>query len=206
MSVKKLKYLIFDLGGVIVDLDMQKTYHQLGAISGLHPDKIKTDYWGLEPFKLYETGRISDDEFRSFLRDFLKFEGDDQLLDEAWNAMILGVPAEKLALLQRLRKDHELFLLSNTNFIHMNCVRQKLLPHGVDSFDNFFDKQYYSHLINMRKPDTEIYQYVLDDNNLDPKYTLFIDDNADNIKGAANLGIQTLHVNHEEALTNFFNE
>lgn len=201
---RNVKCLIFDLGGVIIDLDVQKTINELAKLAQVDPAFVQQEHVNHESFKLYETGAISDEEFRTFLKDLLQYEGEEALLDEAWNAMILDIPAEKIQLLQQLRKDHQLFLLSNTNTIHMKRVSERLAVHGVNSFDPFFDKQYYSHLINRRKPDAEIYEFVLKENKLDPREVLFIDDNEDNIKGAANLGIQTLHVNSPWALMDFF--
>ncbi|GAA0894833.1 HAD family phosphatase [Fulvivirga kasyanovii] len=205
MSTRNLKFLVFDLGGVIINLDTELTIREFARLGRVEPDFVKEKYLHHDEFKRYETGAISDEEFRSFLRGLLKFDGDDKQLDDAWNAMILDIPAERLALLKRLREEHGLFLLSNTNTIHMRCVHERLALHGVDNFDPYFDKQYYSHLVNRRKPDADIYQFVLDDNNLHPEHVLFIDDNADNIKGAANLGIQTLHINKPTALMDFFN-
>lgn len=203
MTKRKAKYLLFDLGGVIINLDVQRTINELAGLAKADaaPLKGRLDH---EQFKQYETGAITDEAFRIFLKELLRYEGHDQVLDEAWNAMILDIPLERLQLLERLRKDYTLFLLSNTNTIHMKRVNERLTTHGVTSFDPFFDKQYYSHLINRRKPDADCYTFVLDDNQLDPEDVLFIDDNEDNIKGAANLGIQTLHINTPQALMDFF--
>ncbi|ELR68328.1 Haloacid dehalogenase-like hydrolase [Fulvivirga imtechensis AK7] len=204
MRQRKVNNLIFDLGGVIINLSIQKTIDELAKLGGKTPDFIKEQYLHHDEFKKYETGAIGDDEFRSFLRGLLSFYGPDADIDSAWNAMILDIPAERLSMLKRLQHDHQVMLLSNTNTIHMNRVREVLAVHGTDSFDPYFHKQYYSHLINKRKPDAEIYQMVLEENNIDAEDALFIDDNADNIKGAANLGIQVLHVTSSETLTNFF--
>ena len=204
MRQKKVNNLIFDLGGVIINLSIQKTIDELARLGRKSPDFIKEQYLHHDEFKKYETGAIDDEEFRAFLRELLSFHGSDTELDDAWNAMILDIPAERLDMLKRLQDDHHLMLLSNTNTIHMNRVREVLSVHGTDSFDPYFHKQYYSHLVNKRKPDAEIYQLVLDENNIDAEDALFIDDNADNIKGAANLGIQVLHVTSSETLANFF--
>lgn len=204
MKEKKVKNLIFDLGGVIINLDTQRTIDAFARLGNTDADFIKKQYANHEQFKRHETGRIDDEEFRLFLRELLSFEGKDEALDEAWNAMILDIPAERLKLLKELQQDHQLFLLSNTNAIHMKRVMEKLLEHGVNSFNPYFDKQYYSHLVNKRKPDAEIYHQVLDENNITAEEALFIDDNKDNINGAANLGIQVLHVDSAQTLTDFF--
>ncbi|MEX2336780.1 MAG: HAD family phosphatase [Fulvivirga sp.] len=204
MIKRKAKYLLFDLGGVIINLDVQRTINELAGLAKADATLLKGKHLNHEQFKQYETGAITDEAFRSFLKELLQYEGHDQVLDEAWNAMILDIPLERLQLLERLRKNHTLFLLSNTNTIHMKRVNERLLTHGVASFDPFFDKQYYSHLINRRKPDADCYAFVLEDNKLEPEDVLFIDDNEDNIKGAANLGIHTLHINTPRALMDFF--
>ena len=204
MKQRKANNLIFDLGGVIINLDIQRTIDELANLGRKKPDFIREQYLHHDEFKKYETGTISCGEFRFFLRELLSFNGSDTMLDQAWNAMILDIPAERLEMLKRLQRDHQVMLLSNTNTIHMTRVNEILSLHGAESFSPYFHKQYYSHLVNKRKPDAEIYQMILDENNIHAEDTLFIDDNADNIKGAANLGIQVLHVTSSETLTNFF--
>ena len=117
------------------------------------------------------------------------------ILPSGLNAMLLTIPSEKYELLLRLKTRYRVFLLSNTNNIHLESFNQ--LVHrdtGLRELDYYFHKAYYSHLMKMRKPDAEIYSHVLSENKLSPDETLFLDDNFDNIKGAAGLGIKTIHV------------
>ena len=109
--------------------------------------------------------------------------------------MLLQISPHRFEMLKTLKaKGYRLFVLSNTNVTHLEWVfNYCLVAHQVDDFDAFFEKAYYSHLVGMRKPDAEIYEFVLSDANLKAAETLFIDDNGDNIASAKALGIQVIH-------------
>ena len=148
---------------------------------------------------------MTDEEFRAELKDFLSGDFSDASIDRAWNAMLLDIPSAKLQLLERTKKTHRTFLLSNTNNIHLECFN-KIVKHttGLDSIDSYFHKAYYSHLLKMRKPDDEIYLHVLEQNKLNPAETLFMDDNRDNLEGAKRVGIQAAHIAHPDDLYSLF--
>ncbi|UII25142.1 HAD family phosphatase [Fulvivirga maritima] len=205
MREQEIKNIIFDLGGVIINLKPAKTIAAFARLSGLNEEEVAQKYLHDEPFKKYEKGLISDEEFRSYLKNITGCDN-DQELDDAWNAMLLDVPQERLELLKDLRKHHKLFLLSNTNDIHLKCFTEILERENNCSIDQFFDHVYYSHQMHKRKPDADIYEQVLNEQQLVPEETLFIDDNADNIDGAANLGIQTIHITGETTIMEVFDE
>jgi FMN phosphatase YigB (HAD superfamily) len=202
-----IKNLIFDLGGVILDLSVKDTLESFAKLSGLSLEKVKELFVSSREFELYEKGGIDDKAFREFVAKLYNVEVTDDALDICWNAMLLGVPKSKLDLLLELKKQYKVYLLSNTNNIHLNYINSVIIPPltGGDSLDEFFHRSYYSHLMGMRKPDAEIFIRVLDDNNLAADETLFLDDNADNIKGAAGVGIQTVHVTHPDLIIEYFN-
>ena len=100
----------------------------------------------------------------------------------------------RIALLEKLRHRYRIFLLSNTNALHYTAFQQRLHALTGKTLEDIFEKTYYSHTANLRKPDAAIYQLVLDENKLDPAETLFIDDTASNFSGAEEAGIQTFHL------------
>lgn len=205
----KTDAVIFDLGGVIIDLTVEKTIQQFSLLSGLSPDEVKTLYLTHPAFALLEKGVISEQEFRVEIRGIFNADGiDDDMIDEAWNAMLAGLPKAKLDLMLRLKQRYRVFILSNTNTIHIDYVNRNLIPAACEhtSFEPFVHKAYYSHQVGMRKPDLEIYRHVLDDNDLVAERSLFLDDNADNIQAARKLGISTIHIENPEIVIDLFKE
>ncbi|UII20466.1 HAD family hydrolase [Fulvivirga ligni] len=205
MKKENIKNIIFDLGGVIINLRPDYTVVEFAKLAGISEDEILDKYLNDEPFKLYEKGLTTDEEFHAYLKEITGHD-DVKNLEKAWNAMLLDIPQERLELLKRLRKDYRLFLLSNTNEIHLRCFTEIASSQNKCSIEDYFDHAYYSHHMNKRKPDAEIYEQVLEEQGLVAEETLFIDDNADNIAGAGNLGIQTLHVTGDHTLKEFFDE
>lgn len=208
MASSQIKNLIFDLGGVILDLSVDATLSSFAELSGQSKQAVEKIFHATPGFLQYEKGLMSDEAFRDFVRDVYSINASDEQLDASWNAMLVGIPVDKLDLLLRLKKNYQVLLLSNTNNIHLHHINTKMLPAvtGDTSLDRFFHKVYYSHLMKMRKPDAEIFQVLLDENNLDPAQTLFLDDNAANIQGAASLGIQTVHVLTPTLMLDYFHD
>lgn len=199
-----VKNLIFDLGGVILDLSVDHTLQAFANISGLDKAEVTKRFVTSEGFIAYEKGLIDDAAFRAFVRDTYQVQTPDDALDAAWNAMLRGLPQNKLALLLRLKDRYQSVLLSNTNNIHLEYIDTQLVPAGEENLDRYFHRTYYSHRMHMRKPDADIFEQVLHDNNFLPHETLFLDDNADNIAGAKKLGIQTVHVTSPDLILDYF--
>ncbi|MBT1687261.1 HAD family hydrolase [Dawidia soli] len=199
-----VKNLIFDLGGVILDLSVEHTLQAFANISGLDKSEVTKRFVTSEGFVAYEKGLIDDVGFRAFVRDTYPVQADDAALDAAWNAMLRGLPLNKLQLLLRLKEQYQSVLLSNTNNIHLEYINTRLLPPGERSLDPYFHRTYYSHRMHKRKPDAEIFEQVLHENNFQPHETLFLDDNAENIAGARKLGIQTVHVITPDLIIDYF--
>jgi glucose-1-phosphatase len=201
------KNLIFDLGGVLVDVDVQHTVAAFARLSGKTDQEIVQSYQKYPQFFAYERGELSDAEFRIFVQQVFSFQAADDVIDAAWNAMITGLPEGSLKMLEMLKQHYALAVLSNTNQIHLDYINQRILPRysSHSSLNHYFHKHYYSHLVGKRKPEPEIYLQVLEENAIDPATTLFLDDRIENIAAAKALGIQTKLVHHPDEVFDFFN-
>jgi glucose-1-phosphatase len=199
----RVNAIIFDLGGVIVDLAVDRTVKAFAELSGVAPTQVQEAYVKHSGFFAYEKGLIDDVEFRQMLRELFLIQVGDAQLDEAWNAMLVDLPSEKLQWLTILKQKIKIYALSNTNTIHINYVNEVMLKGEV--LDNYFHHCYYSHHVTMRKPDLEIYEHVLSHAMLVPQETLFLDDNPDNIRAAKALGIQAVQVNHPNEVYSILN-
>jgi putative hydrolase of the HAD superfamily len=202
IDTKNIKNLILDLGGVILELDVEATvlaFEALGFPRLENYDIILSKY----PFFLeFETGRITREEF---LAKVVKASGDhitEEAVLDAWNAMIRGFKKENVDRLLELRSKHRLFLLSNTNAIHEVLYNEQLKQeHGIENLDRIFEKVYYSHDLKMRKPDVEIFKYVLSDAGLQPGESLYVDDTLEHVESARSLGIHAHHLAPPQRLT-----
>lgn len=192
-KMKKIKNIILDYGDVIFMIDflkMEAAFSELGI-------KNVRDYYGhraqTKLFDEFEQGQISSQDFREGIRNISGiFSLTDDQIDSAWNAMLLGIPEGNHDLLLALKNKYRLFLLSNNNEIHYNWIMKYLKSKfNLDGNASFFEKDYYSHLMGMRKPNANIFEYVLSQNGLKPDETVFIDDSPQHLKTAEGLGLQT---------------
>jgi putative hydrolase of the HAD superfamily len=202
-----IRNLVFDLGGVILDLSVDRTLQAFARVSGIEKQQVQQIFQASPGFNEYEKGGMGDDAFRQYLKKIYAIDLPDHEIDACWNAMLLGIPEDKLQLLLRLKQRYCVYLLSNTNDIHLHYINTSMLPAitGAHSLDPYFHKTYYSHRMNMRKPDAEIFEQVLRENNMMPHETLFLDDSALNIAGAQAVGIQTVHVTSPHLILEYFN-
>lgn len=196
VELQRFDAIIFDFGGVIINIDYHRTiesFQQLGI------SDFRSLYNQAEQDQLFddvETGRISPQQFINKLLDHLPSGTSPNQVVAAWNAMILDVPAKRIQLLEELRnRDKKVFLLSNTNSIHIDKAWRNwdATETGIEP-EQVFNKIYLSHEINLRKPNVEIFELVCNENELDPSRTLFIDDSVQHILGAQKLGLQTFHL------------
>jgi len=190
-----IKNIIFDLGGVILNINYQLTiqaFHRLGA-THFAMDFTKNPEHAF--FYDYETGKITSEQFRDNLRKCLCLDVSDNVLDDAWNAMLLDLPKERLAFLQDIKKQYRTFLFSNTNAIHIDAIFDLCRrEHQVNSFNDLFERAYYSHTLGLRKPDQAGFLKILHENKLEPHQTVFVDDLYSNIVGAQKAGLQGVHL------------
>lgn len=193
--IQGIRHIIFDLGGVLLNIDYQATERAFEAL-GI-PD-FSERYSQLRQnnfFDDWETGRLSREEFIRGMQAVSEQPLTEAQILSAWNAMLLDFPLRRLQLLQQLRLYYDLFLLSNTNEIHEAAFNEILMrSHGFQTIALFFDRVYLSHRVGLRKPGTEIFQRILDEQELKPEHTLFIDDSPQHIEAAKSLGIQTIYL------------
>ena len=187
-----IKNIIFDLGNVLFDIDYDKTikaFEQLGFRDfKSHFSPYKMD----NLFENIETGKITAAEFYQSIKAVSSKPVSSEQIKQAWNAMLLQFRMDSLAFLKQISSKYNLYLLSNTNSIHLEAVEAMFLREtGEQSLNDYFIKAYYSNLIGLRKPDAEVYSFVLEDAGLMASETLFIDDLFTNIDGAIPLGIHT---------------
>lgn len=185
-----IKNIILDLGGVIINLDIPKT---ISAFNLIAPSNFETIYTQLQQtplFDEFDKGLISEEDFFKGLNKALQVNCTQQQLINAWNAMLLDFPQHRLDLLKKLKTNYRLFLLSNTNETHVTEFEKQLQQvNGYQNLEPFFEKVYYSCRMGMRKPDVEIFEQVLKENNLNASETVFIDDTIHHINGALKAGI-----------------
>lgn len=202
IDLKGIRNVVLDLGGVILELDVNRSIELLSVL-GLQEEENLDIIFSKYPFFLkFETGRISPDEFIDALAAQLGDHTPEEKIIEAWNAMILGFQPDTIKLLTQLREKYRLFLLSNTNAIHEVYYNDILhMKHGIPNLTDIFEKVYYSHDVNMRKPDHEIFQHVLADSRLNARETLYIDDTEVHVKAAMDLGVHAYHLRLPQRLT-----
>ena len=186
-----IKNILFDLGGVLYHIDYEltiKAFEKLGT-KNFHEHFSQQQQNNL--FDRLETGKVSDEDFIREMKVLLPHCNREEIIN-AWNALLIELPQENIRLLQDLSKQYRLFLLSNTNSIHINRINKLLYKdYNLKSLDPLFDKVYLSHQIGMRKPNSETFEWVLKDAGILAQETLFIDDSIQHIESANLLGIQT---------------
>jgi len=196
-----IKNIVFDLGGVILNIDYQlpvRAFERLGIQNFHHYFSKASQQAFLDE---YETGKISSEVFLSKVLSLLPYGTEKSRVIDAWNSILLDLPEERLYLLERAVRNHRIFLLSNTNQLHIDCFEQYLQKqYNIHQWESHFEKVYYSYRIGMRKPDLEIFQHVLNDAGLNPSETLFIDDSIQHIQGARQCGIISHHLDDSDLI------
>jgi glucose-1-phosphatase len=189
--MKKTEAIIFDLGGVIlnIDYDLTRVAFENAGIKNFH--EMYSQATADDLFMKLETGKITEETFYNEINIRSGLGLSNEEIKTAWNAMLLTFRENSLKFLDLLRPRYKLFLLSNTNHIHLNALGK--IYHNTErekAFKEYFDKVYYSCEIGLRKPNADIYEFVLKENSLEPATTLFIDDSAQNVEAAKTLGMQ----------------
>lgn len=189
-----IKNIIFDFGAVLIPIEPQKSWEAFSEL-GADANKLAKD---TELFHQLERGEVDEKEFYDRIRPYF-FRKNIIAVDlrSAWNHLLQPLPEENVRFLKRRKKQQKLFLLSNTNAIHIQSIRQTAGPFLYKQFQQQFENMYFSHKLGMRKPEVKIFKKVLDENKLEPEETLFVDDNEENIETAQSLGLQTWHYNPE---------
>ena len=191
----KIKNLLFDLGGVLLNIDYNKTAVAFKKL-GVHQfDELYSQSGANDLFQALETGEISEDDFYAAIQQYCDPSTTTQQIEMAWNAILLDFRIESLNHLNILKEKYSIYLLSNTNSIHLKAFDKIFREEtGKSGLDDIFIKAYYSHKIKRRKPYQSTYQYVLDDAGIKAEETLFIDDSIVNIDGAKEVGLHVYHL------------
>lgn len=203
--MKNIKNIIFDYGGVIINLDMKAPLDLIKLHSSLDVEKVWQQMQSKKVFEMYEQGFLSDDEFRNSVRNFFNLQVDDEIIDQAWNSLLLDMPQERIELLGKCKTQYRAFLLSNSNSIHYQSYLSQLQNrYKINSFDELFEKAYFSYEMKLLKPHPQIFQKVLDNHPLKVEETLFIDDTLMHIETAQKMGFQTFHLTDGKEITDLF--
>ncbi|HET8860271.1 HAD family phosphatase [Marivirga sp.] len=201
--MQKIKTIIFDLGGVIINLHVEKTISAFSKLSGLTEKEVENAYLSAVFFKEYEKGLISDKNFRHSLRTNFNLTASDEEIDQAWNAMLGQIPADRIAEIKRLKRNYKCIILSNTNAIHAKAFHEILSnAYSYQHLNELFHEVYFSHELKQRKPDKEIYQNVLNLCKTEASKALFMDDSKLNLETASELGIHTLYITRNGGFMN----
>jgi putative hydrolase of the HAD superfamily len=207
MKAKNIKTIIFDFGGVILDIDPQITIKEFQKMGFKDVAKTSSKEFIEDIIRKFERGIYTPEVFRKKLKAFLDLEVSDQKLDDAWNALIYDIPAERIEILEQVKKNYQMLLLSNSNEIHYDLyVRDLQLRFGYREFDELFDKAYFSFDMHLSKPDPEVYEFIINQHDLKPSQTLFIDDNEENIAAASKLGLKTYLLAKPERVRDIFED
>jgi len=202
----EIKNIIFDLGGVIINLDIPKTIAEFNKLSPKPFEAVYTQLQQYPLFDAFDKGTVSENTFFTELKSITESNANINELKHAWDAMLLDFPKHRLDQLSQLKNKYRLFLLSNTNETHVHTFEKDLLSqHGYQNLEPFFEKVYYSCRVGMRKPDREIFDLVLTENKLDPNETIFIDDSPQHVEGAGKTGIQSYLLEKNKEFSDLLN-
>ncbi len=199
-----IKTLIFDLGGVIYDVDYLKTINAFKALGIDRFAEIYAKAGQSDLFNDLEEGKISRLVFVERIKTLSRKDLTNSQIINAWNSMLLGFMPDALSCLKRLSGSCRLFLLSNTNEIHIKEIENRV---GTDFFSDFcslFEKVYLSHELGLRKPHTDVFNYILEEKGLKANETLFIDDSIQHVEGALRAGLQAHHLLDEQTIDQLF--
>jgi FMN phosphatase YigB (HAD superfamily) len=191
-----IEHIIFDLGGVLLNIDLGKITIGFGEILHYDPDAVKKVKYEIIPG--YEMGKISTTVFLDNLTPYLKPGYNRNDIIQVWNSIILDMPMERLSMLKELRKNYHVHLLSNINDLHANCFEENFRNWFNEDPREYFDHFFYSHQIGMRKPDVSTYTWVIEQLQSEPEKTIFIDDMPENIEGARNAGIHAYQLMNQK--------
>ncbi len=191
----KIRNIILDLGGVIIDVDIFKTHSEFTSLGVENFELIYSKMKQTHFFDEYDKGLITDEQFRKELRKYLPDSATDLQINNAWNAMLGTIPQERIVYLKSLKKVFRLFLLSNTNTMHVakftNIIRNDF---GTEILDQIFEGIYFSCRIHKRKPDAEAFEHIISENKLQRNETIFVDDSMQHVEGGIQCGIRSFYL------------
>jgi len=193
--MQSVKNIIFDLGGVILNLDFKKTELAFAALGIGNFNEYYTLQTVTPIFEKLEIGEITPETFYDEFRKLVRLPLTDEQINTAWNALLIDFPPERINWLKEIKNRYNIYLLSNTNEIHYNSFSKTFKEQiNSGSLDELFIKTYYSHQMGLRKPSKEIFEAILREEGLDMTETVFIDDSEANIEAAKSVGLQTIYL------------
>jgi putative hydrolase of the HAD superfamily len=208
-NTTSLKNIIFDLGDVIIPIDLTAPMRNFAMLANLPEEEVRALWQEHNLVNQYETGLVDDDGFRNHIRELFRQDKNapegwaDEVIDTAWNTILLDLPLDRIERVKELGKKYRLFLLSNTSPIHIRQVNNVLTSMGEPTLEDIFERVFYSYEVRLAKPSPEIYQHVLTQAGLVAGETMFLDDNAANIQSAATLGIRAVHVQAPQTILEY---
>jgi glucose-1-phosphatase len=192
--MENIKNIIFDLGGVIMDIDVKQTLNAFSKLGIKNIERYFGHGFAASFVSDHEAGKISDEDFLAEIKKLISNEVSDKIVINAWNALLLRFPPERITLLKELKTRYRVFLYSNTNAIHYNKFSEMYRLEFGGTLEDLFEKAYFSHTLGHRKPDTGGFEQIIRENSLDPKQTLFVDDAFINVEGALKTGLKGLYL------------
>lgn len=201
MKNSKIETIIFDFGGVILDIDPQLTYSEFAKFGpkSFQEEEIQTIV------RKFERGILTPEKFRNEMCNALGIKITDRQFDDAWNALLFDIPSERIEIIEKVKSNYNTLLLSNSNEIHYDLyVRDLQLRFGYREFDSLFHKAYFSFDTHLAKPDPDAFEFIINQHDLKPEKTLFIDDSPENISVANSLGIKTYLLQKPERIRDIF--
>jgi putative hydrolase of the HAD superfamily len=207
MKKNKFEAIIFDFGNVIIDIDFEMVFKGFAAGSGKSIDVVKKRMEESQIFRRYESGFFENPEFREVIRQTIGFPFNDGEIDRIWNSMLLSIPPNRIELIRYLNTRYPVYLLSNTNPLHISwCNNYLKESFQINSVNDLFKEAFLSYEIEMWKPDEGIYTHVLDQIKTSAKDVIFFDDNLANIEAAKRVGIQSVHITPNFGILDYFKD
>ena len=204
IQVAQIRNIIFDLGGVLLNINPLLSLLEFANISKTDPEELKNRLASERVFEKFDTGALSPDGFRAELCRIMDYKASDTQIDDAWNILLLDFPPDRVELLKQLRNNYRVFLLSNTNIIHFRKYSNDFYEkYGIPMAD-MFDKLFLSYEIGIHKPDAGIYTHVLQNAGLKAEECIFIDDSKANVDAALSLGMSGIHIANGYDVTSYF--
>lgn len=193
---------LFDLGGVIIDVNVKRTVDAFRALGFEDVDNLIAQCHHGGVFKAFERGDISERQFLNALKQEVKSPVTEEALVEAWNFMLGDFPTERVRILEKLHQSYPTYILSNTNGIHHQQFRH--MAGGYDDIAQLFTDVFYSFRLGCSKPEKKIFEKVIDKSGLNARTTLFLDDSEINLQVAAELGFKTQLVSRQNPIEKIF--
>jgi len=201
-----IRNIIFDLGGVLLNIDPKKTIEAFGKLGMKQLVGDKGLSYDHDIFYMMEQGQITSDEFRYGVIELLPQKVSFQEIDDAWTAMLLDFPAVRVELIKNLRKDFKIYLFSNTNAIHVEKFHSNFRNQHRFEVSSLFERDFYSNEIGYRKPSPESYQEIIKLSGINPEESLFIDDSFPNVESATASGLKGFWLEPGQKVEKIFQE